>query len=127
MQNNRNLTEPEKDDEIKTSDKMISLSNWRRVLGWFMLVMGIIVTIANGGNDDTSGYPVVIGLSLVIASRLVRGFGLLVEKSVMIQRSNEQIVNLMVVMLQRDNRQTGYQAQPAEPDRPDDSAKYPAE
>lgn len=89
-----------KDEDLQICDRIYSLASWLRALGWFAVIIGVFVVIGTEG-DPNAWTAVGAGLSALIAARLADGFGLLVEKSILTQRSNGQIMRQLAQMQQR--------------------------
>lgn len=89
-----------KDEDLQICDRIYSLASWLRALGCFAAIVGVLVVIGSEG-DPNAWAAVGAGVSAVIASWLADGFALLVEKSVLTQRSNGQIMRQLAQMQQR--------------------------
>ena len=123
-----------RDADLIAADRVYAIADWLQVLGWFALIIGVLVAIANDGGPYASTV-VVGGFSAVIAARFVRAFAVLVETSAQNKRFNWQTVvelRRLQQMLAQPVRQEDW---PPEDDQPQDAKqrvedvfdKYPAE
>ena len=118
-----------RDADLIAADRVYAVADWLQVLGWFAVIIGVLVAILTEG-DPNAWTAVAGGFSAVIAARFVRGFAVLVENSALNKRFNWQtVVDLRQLqrMLAQPVQQEDWPPEDAKQRVEDVFAKYPAE